>query len=83
MSLAIRHDFTGEEVLQMEAGAVLPTGWDLMVRLAAQLGLETPYQITLYSNRTNCLARRTQDLHLIICSRSDCQNSSHSLSIRY
>ena len=48
MSLAIRHGVTGKEVLQIEAGSVPPTGWDLMVRLAAQLGLETPYQVTLY-----------------------------------
>jgi hypothetical protein len=51
MQVDIRHGLTGEEVMQMETGSNL-SGWDVMVKVAAFLGLQTPFQVVVNPGMT-------------------------------
>ena len=61
MFVDVRHGLTGEWLLQMETDSNL-SGWDVMIKVAAFLGLETPYQITVNPERTTTTM---SPLHLI------------------
>ena len=50
MIVDVRHGLTGEGVLQFETESNL-SGWDLMVKIAAVLGLQTTYQVTVNPER--------------------------------
>ena len=85
MIVDVRHGLTGEGVLQFETESNL-SGWDLMVKLAAVLGLQTPYQVTVNPER---MINDMSPLHVIQpdpladrlrSSRSALHRSSHAIS---
>ena len=46
MSIAIRHGITGEAIMQLESAFSLSV-WDVMVRVASNKQLPTPFQVSV------------------------------------